>query len=51
MSGRPDQRALGQLPRKSIAKGGGRFEIHNDDEDIDHDNDDEEDDEVEHLVV
>ena len=47
LSGRPDQRALGQLPGKSIAGGGGHFEIHNDDEDSDHDNDEEKDDEVE----
>ena len=45
--GRPDQRALGQLPGKSIAKGGGHFDIHNDDEDSDRDNDEEEDDEDE----
>ena len=37
LSGRPGQRALGQLPGKSIAGGGGHFEIHNDDEDSDHD--------------
>ena len=43
--GRPDQRALGQLPGKSIAGGGGHFEIHNNDEDSDHDNDDEDDEE------
>ena len=49
--GRPGQKALGQLPGKSIAGGGGHFEIHNDDEDSDHDNDEEDDDEVEHLVV
>ena len=44
LSGRPDQRALGQLPGKSIAKSGGHFEIYNDDEDNDHDNDEEKDD-------
>ena len=43
--GRPGQKALGQLPGKSIAGGGGHFEIHNDDEDSDHD--EEKDDEVE----
>ena len=39
LSGRPDQRVLGQWPGKSIAGGGGHFEIHNDDEDSDNDND------------